>query len=186
MHCTLSVLFSAHEIRIRCHAFSLVEVAIALGILGFVIVSVVGLLSAGLKSNQVSLEETRGALMLTMLEADLRNTHPALSNNVSAIFHLPLPYTTNTDGYIFNTNKAGDFYTTGVDDSEQPTGLGGKRPRYQVSITYLEVPPTNSVRPITARLVVNWPGINATNSTDVLSSANVRGAVESIVSFPAP
>ena len=172
--------------RIRCHAFSLVEVAIALGILGFVIVSVVGLLSAGLKSNQVSLEETRAALMLTMLETDLRNTHPGLSNNVSAIFQLPLPYTTNADGYVFNTNKAGDFYTIGVNDSEQPTNLAGARPRFQVSVTYLEVPASDSVKPITARLVINWPGTNTLNSADVLSPANVRGAVEAIVSFPAP
>jgi len=172
--------------RSRRHAFSLVEVAIALGILGFVIVSVVGLLSVGLKSNQVSLEETRAALMLTMLEADLRNTHPALNSNASAIFRLPLPYTTNAGGYAFNSLQSGDYFTTGVNDSEQPTNLTAPRPRFQVSVTYLEVPPTNSVKPITARLVVNWPGTNTSASADVLNSASVRGAVEALVSFPAP
>jgi type II secretory pathway pseudopilin PulG len=172
--------------RTRHHAFSLVEVAIALGILGFVIVTVVGLLSVGLKSNQVSLEETRAALMLTLLEADLRNTHPGLNGNVSALFQLPLPYITNTEGYGFAAHQAGDFYTTGVSDSEQPTNLTGPRPRFQASITYLEVPPANSVKPIIARLVVNWPGTNTSNASDVLNSAGVRGAVESIVSFPAP
>jgi type II secretory pathway pseudopilin PulG len=172
--------------RTRRHAFSLVEVAIALGILGFVIVTVVGLLSVGLKSNQVSLEETRAALMLTMLEADLRNTHPALNGGASAVFQLPLPYTANADGYAFATHSAGDFYSTGVSDSEQPTNLTGPRPRFQASVTYLEVPPTNSLKPIIARLVINWPGTNTTNATEVLNSASVRGAVESIVSFPAP
>lgn len=168
------------------HAFSLVEVAIALGILGFVIVTVVGLLSVGLKSNQVSLEETRAALLLTMLEADLRNTHPGLNGGISALFHLPLPYTTNAKGYAFAAHTAGDFYTIGVSDSEQPTSLTGPRPRFQASITYLEVPPTNSVKPIIARLVVNWPGTNTADAADVLNSAGVRGAVESIISFPAP
>lgn len=175
--------------RIRRHAFSLVEVAIALGILGFVIVTVVGLLSAGLKSNQVSLEETRAALMLTMLETDLRNTHPALTNNLSAIFQLPLPYSTNTNGYIFNPGiSAGDFHSVGVTDAEQAvlSPSPAERPRFQASVTYLEVPATNSLKPIIARLVVNWPWTNATNSTDVLSSSSVRGAVEAIVSFPAP
>jgi len=172
--------------RTRRHAFSLVEVAIAMGILGFVIVTVVGLLSVGLKSNQVSLEETRAALMLTMLEADLRNTHPGLNTNASAIFHLPLPYTTNASGYAFNALQSGDFFTTGVNDSEQPTNLTGARPRFQVSVTYLDVPAVNSLKPMTARLVVNWPGTNTTNATDVISSASVRGSVEALVSFPAP
>lgn len=183
------MLFSAYETRIRRHAFSLVEVAIALGILGFVIVTVVGLLSAGLRSNQVSLEETRAALMLTMLEADLRNTHPGLSNNMSAIFQLPLPYATNANGYAFNTNlPPGGFYSVGVNDAEQavlnPTA--GLRPRYQVSVTYLEVPPADSLKPITARLVVNWPWTETTNGIEVINSPGVRGAVEAIVSFPAP
>jgi uncharacterized protein (TIGR02598 family) len=175
--------------RIRRHAFSLVEVAIALGILGFVILTVVGLLSAGLKSNQISLEETRAALMLTMLETDLRNTHPGLNGNKSANFQLPLPYTTNQDGYAFNSAlNSGDFYSIAINDAEQPVLIPGpgEKPRYQASVTYLEVPPADSLKPITARLVVNWPWTNTTSATDVLSSASVRGSVEALVSFPAP
>lgn len=170
------------------HAFSLVEVTIALGILGFVILAVVGLLSVGLKSNQVSIEETRAALLLTMLEADLRNTHPALnSSNKSAIFNLDLPYAANAQGYAFNTNlTAGAFFTTGVNDAELPVSLVGTRPRFQTSVTYLEVPPAGSLKPIIARLIVNWPGTNTANPADVLNQAKLRGAVEALVSFPAP
>lgn len=169
-------------------AFSLVEVTIALGILGFVILAVVGLLSVGLKSNQVSIEETRAALLLTMLEADLRNTHPGLNGSgKSAIFQLDLPYATNAQGYTFNPGlTAGAFSTTGVNDAELPVPLNGSRPRFQTSVTYLEVPPVGSLKPILARLIVNWPGTNTTNSADVLNQSKLRGAVEALVSFPAP
>lgn len=174
------------EMRTR-NAFSLVEVAIALGILGFVVLTVVGLLSVGMKSNQVSLEETRAASLLTMLEADLRNTYPSLNAGKSGFFGLPLPYATNADGAIFNpTISSGQFSTTGINDSELPESLMTGRSRYQASVTYLNVPPAGSPKPVTARLVINWPGTNTMNATDVVDPNKVRGSVEAIVSFASP
>lgn len=168
-------------------AFSLVEVAMALGVIGFVVLAVVGLLSVGMKSNQVSVEETRAALMLTLLEADLRNTHPGLAAGRSALFQLPLPYATNAAGFQFNAGiSSGDFHTQGVDEAENVTDIQSGRPRFQVSVNYLDVPPQGDVRPATARLVVNWPATNTSHPEDVLNPAKVRGAVEALVTFPAP
>ncbi|PTX96712.1 hypothetical protein DB345_05885 [Spartobacteria bacterium LR76] len=175
------------DISIRARAFSLVEVAIAVGILAFVIISVVGLLGVGLKSNQVSVEETRAASMLTMLEADLRNTHSSLNGGKSSLFGLPLPYRATSNGVTFDPAiQAGDFFSTGVNDAEMPVSLSSGRPRFQASVSYLEVPGASGVKPMLARLVVNWPATNTSNAADVFNPAKVRGSVEALVSFPAP
>ncbi|MBN8708604.1 MAG: hypothetical protein BGO12_14860 [Verrucomicrobia bacterium 61-8] len=175
------------DIPISIRAFSLVEVAIAVGILAFVIISVVGLLGVGLKSNQVSVEETRAAAMLTMLEADLRNTHSSLNGGKSSLFGLPLPYRSAPGGVTFDPAiLAGSFFTTGVNDMEMPVSLAAGRPRFQASVSYLEAPGASGVKPMVARLVVNWPATNTSSAADVSNPAKVRGSVEALVSFPAP
>ena len=91
------------HLDVQRRGFSLVEIALALGVIAFALLSVVALLSTGVKSNEISVEETRATAILTLLEADLRNTSPAY-NSTSAIYHLPLPYAANptTSASIFN------------------------------------------------------------------------------------
>jgi len=167
-------------------AFSLVEVSIALGIAVVAILSVVGLLSVGIMSNRISVEETRASTLLTLLESDLRNT--LAGSGTSLLYGLPLPYATNAGGkVIFNpllTN--GSFFTIGLDDAERPVAIAtSPRPRYQASVIYIRIPDTNSQLPLQARLIVNWPSTNTTDAT-VLIGAAPSGHVEGQTTFPAP
>lgn len=176
--------------------FSLVEVAIALGVFSFALLGVIGLLSVGIRSNQVSVEETRASALLTMLETDLRNTPPG--SNSSTFFHLPLPYALSNSARVFNPTLVPaigspaktSFYTTGLDSDEQPVNFGtNSRPRYQASVIYLNVPgEANStlLKPVTARIVVSWPGDQAAGADDVVNPAKVKGTLEAVVTFPAP
>jgi type II secretory pathway pseudopilin PulG len=171
-------------IRAGQRGFSLVEVTIALGIAVFAILSVVGLLSVGILSNRISIEETRASTLLTILEADLRNTLPG--TGLSGLYGLPMPYATNAGGEVVRNPAlmAGTLGSTGVDGSGQPVPLSASPPSaFQASVVYVRIPPTGSLLPTEARLIVNWPG---TNSTNVEALGRTTGMVEALVSFPAP
>ncbi len=175
--------------------FSLVEVALALGVIGFALLAIIGLLGSGVDSNRISIEETRAAAILTMLDADLRNTNPIAGK--SAIYGLIPPYAnaSATTARAFNpaAGSAGAgqpplLSTTGLSDAELPVNFSSNPvTRYQCSVVYYTAPTTGQVTPLRARLVVSWPGLatNA-NAADVTNRAKVKGYVETNVSFPAP
>ena len=168
----------------RKSGFSLIEVTIALGVIAFVLLSVFGLLSIGLNSNRVSLQETRATGILTLLESDLRNSHP--ESATSTIYGFPLPYVTNSSGVIVNPAlSAGSFFSVGLDDAERVVPLNANpRPSFQASVVYTQIPGVGSHAPMRCRLIVSWPSTNSTNPLTV--TRNVSGFVEAPSAFPAP
>jgi uncharacterized protein (TIGR02598 family) len=171
----------------RPNGFSMVEVALALGVVAFALLTLLALIPLGVKSNQISAEETRAAFILTLLETDLRNTHPLLDVGWSAQFGLPLPYQVDGDGNLLLNASLLDrtLYSTGVDESERPASLAAGRQRYQVSVIYT-LPATGSVEPVRARLVVSWPSLNTTQASDLTDPAQTSGFVEAFATFPLP
>lgn len=171
------------------HGFSLVEVALAIGIVAFALLSLMALLPLGVKSNQISAEETKATGILTMMEADLRNTHPLQNAGKSALYGLDLPYEmdTSTGDYLPNSTLIdGRLYTTGLNLSEVPAPVSAQpRPRYQISVIYRR-PAAGTVLPTEARMVVNWPAINTSNPADLIDRSKVAGYVEALISFPQP
>lgn len=175
--------------------FSLVEVAMALGVVSFALLSLVALLPVGIKTNQISAEETRAAYLLSTLEADLRNTHPlAKANGTSRLFSLTLPYRMDANGtrVVQNTavllNTLSASYSTGLNEDATTLSYASTspRPRYQATVLYTQVPTAGSGAPIHARLIVNWPAVNTTDITKLTSLKTVLGYVEIYVTFPAP
>ena len=178
----------------RAKAFSLVEMALALGIATFALVSLLALLPVGIKTNQVSTEETRAVFLLSALEADLRNTHPqATGNGTSQLFGLVLPYKMDALGARTAANTAvpmglvSPACSVGLNDDEKPVPYSGSpRPRYQATVLYTKVPAAGSSAPIQARLIVNWPAVPDANPAKLTSLKSVAGYVEAYVTFPAP
>ena len=70
-------------------AFSLVEVTLALGVAGFCLLAVFGLLPAGINCNRASVEQTAAASLARAIVADLRAT-PHNSNS-SPQYAIPFP-----------------------------------------------------------------------------------------------
>ena len=165
--------------RPTLRGFSLVEVVMAIGLVAFVLVSLMALLPLGIKVNKTSAEETRAVNILTSLEADLRNTR-----STNSLFGFPLPYVTNAAGKTtFNpTNTTNTFATTGIQENETPGTIASGR--YQASVIYTTTPPAGSLLPVEARLIVNWPASTNTLPHDLVSKS--QGYVETFVSFPAP
>lgn len=170
----------------RKAGFSLVEVTIAIGVTVVAILSVIGLLSVGIRSNRISVEETRASTLLTLVETDLRNSLPG--SGASFLFGLPLPYATNMDGKVIKNPdlNAGTFHTTGLNEAGEPVPISTTpRPRYQVWVAYTRIPPAGSLLPIEAKLIVNWPATNAAGPGALTSGGSVS-LVEGLTTFPVP
>lgn len=161
---------------------------VALAIFTFAILAVFGLLPIGIKSNKVSTEEARAADLLTLLEADLRNTSPALASGTSRFFGLPLPYKIVSGTVGFNTTlSVNTLNTTGLKEDDTVVSVGtNPPPRYQLSVVYTHLPSAGGLDPIRARLMVSWPAVTATNASQLTSASNVAGYVETYATFPAP
>jgi len=171
--------------------FSLVEVVLALGIMSFCLMALIGLLPVGIRSNQISAEEIHAVNLLTIMEADLRNTHQLANGGKSLLLGLALPYITNAAGQsicnpALSTNSVSAANSTGLEENETPVTYSGiPRPRYQASVIYSTLPAAGNPAPIQARLIVNWPATNASSPRD-LTSGFGGGFVETTVTFPAP
>lgn len=175
------------------NGFSLIEVVLALGIVAFAMLTVIAFLPIGIKSNQISTDETRAANILTLLEADLRT--PSTTGTSQFFGGIKPPYSMDAatgqstwNGSLPSINSLSKDNSTGI--QEDGTLLSytsiNPRPRYQVSVIYTYIPSTGSLAPIRARLIVNWPAMNTTDITKLTSPTAVAGFVETYVAFPAP
>jgi uncharacterized protein (TIGR02598 family) len=120
-------------------AFSLVEVTLALGVAAFCLIAILGLMPAGLNTNQTSVRQTTANGILSSIVADLRAT-PLTSTN-SKLFQIDLSDRRTVlyfagDGTYSNTTSANAktiFYALvtfsgsagGSGDSDDESGTGG-------------------------------------------------------------
>ncbi len=148
--------------RSRNTGFSLVEVTLAVGIAGFALLAIFGLLPVGINSSQAASGQTAANGILTDIVTDIEATPPGLST--SARFGIRLP-----------AASAGSSDQTLYFDSEgKPATEAAADARYRVRIDFL---PTQNVSDATApaTLRVTWPA--------QASSDKAAGAVQTFVAF---
>jgi uncharacterized protein (TIGR02598 family) len=134
-------------------AFSLVEVTLALGIAGFCMVAMLGLIPAGMRNASTATEQTAAIGILGAVVADLRGT-PG-SSNTSPRYGITVPASGSATG---STNYFSDDGQTNARSQS----------RYGVESTL--TPQNNQM--VQARILIYWPAIAA--------STNARGSVESV------
>lgn len=170
----------------------MVEVATALGIIAFALLAILALLPMGIKSNQISTEETRAVNILSAVAADLGNTHPSVNGGKSMLFGFALPYAINSAGRkVLNPGMTSpatvldNSNSIGLDEGENKVDIS-TRPPFRASVIYTRIPEPGRPGPIQARLIVSWPGGAGASIDDLTNPAVVGGSVEAIVSFSEP
>ena len=138
--------------RAASAAFSLVEVALALGIAGFCLLAIVGLLPVGLNSNQNAFSQTAAASILSHVLEDLRATPattPPGSTATSAQYSIPIPADT-----VGGTSTTKTVY---FGDSAQQFSFApqASTSRYRLTVTFL--PPAGDRTATFVTLLVTWP-----------------------------
>jgi uncharacterized protein (TIGR02598 family) len=136
-------------------AFSLVEVTLALGITGFCLIAVFGLLSVGVQTNRNATSQTAATNLMAAVVADLRA--------------MPTANTTSTQfGITFGTDTTLHFDGTGQFTTSLSTNS-----RYQLNVTWYG---SSGLR--YADLKVSWPAAataaNATGSTEMFVAFDRR------------
>lgn len=143
-------------------AFSLVEVVMALGLVAFVLVAILGLLPVGLRQAGDASEEMRAVNILSTVAADRMTS---VASGVSTNYGIPALVV----GDSVSTN------TFLVKDTGELTA-NATEARYRVAYS-LHPPPADRADPFYLFLRLSWPAGN-TNATPPPS------AVESLVAIP--
>jgi len=152
--------------QVQRHAFSLVEVTLALGVAAISLLVIFSLLPIGLQTNQRAIEQTASADILSAVVADLRATpvtSPRGGAATSTQFAISIPAAGSSGSTTLFLNSAGQAATSQQSDS-----------RYRVTITFL--PNGSGAKTATfADLKVTWPAGSAI--------ANARGSAEMFAAF---
>jgi len=142
--------------------FSLVEVALALGVAAFALIALLSLVPAGIKSTKVAVEEDSALNLLGVIAADRMST-PA--GSLSEVYGLPalvpLPATSATGSF-----GAGDDY-------RKTSSLQTARFRIDYRIT---PPPSGQQGPLVGNFRASWPA----------SAQTPENSVEIVTTFPQP
>jgi Tfp pilus assembly protein PilV len=156
----------------RVHAFSLVEVTLALGVAAFCLLAVFGLMPIGVQTNRNATSQTAAANIMAAVVADLRATPlttPPGGATASVQYQIPIPQnpvtvSTTTDPIFFAQD--GTFSTT-----MQPSS------RYRLTLTFPpNGPATHS--PTYADVRVTWPAPVDPATTTPSGSAEMFAAFD--------
>lgn len=160
------------------NAFSLVELTLALGVAGFCLLALLGLLPTGVRTNQASVQQTTANDVASQVVADLRAAARLPPGQMSKQFSLhphnggpwdPTPdwmYFSNDGKYLLNSNNQ----TTAPDNGA-----------FRVDITY-RFPPTDTTS--LADITVSWPGA-ALNGVSSLTATDLKKAAGYVEVFAA-
>jgi uncharacterized protein (TIGR02598 family) len=134
-------------------AFSLVEVTLALGIAGFCLITIIGLVPVAVLTNRNATSQTAATNIMSSVVADLRATPKSTDTSAQFAIQFGTARTLYFDG-------SGQFAT-----SLQPNS------RYKVNVTWNPLPPTGMQW---ADVKVTWPAAataaNATGSTEIFAA----------------
>lgn len=151
--------------RQRTSAFSLVEVTLALGIAGFCLIAVLGLMPIGIQTNRNSKSQTRATNLMAAVMADLRATPNTKITSLQ--FCIPL---SGTRTLYFDSEGRCSSDPAGLTSPCGVTWNPALQTRYQLNVTF--PPLTGNL--MYADLKVTWPAaatpVNASGSVEMFAA----------------
>ena len=137
------------------HGFTLVEVTLALGVAGFCLLSVFGLLPVGLASSQISLNQTVAANITSAIQTDLNCAQP-LGSGTSPHFGFSIPAAGSTASLetIYLTS---DGIATPV--AASPTATGTAASRYRATLWFTSPASAGQRTATNVRVLITWPAL---------------------------
>ena len=140
--------------RRRPHAFSLVEVTLAIGVAAFCLIAVFGLLPVGLQTNRNATSQTAATNIIAFVVADLRANYRTTIPGPGTWFSPLLCITLGTPTTLYFDSQS--RCSSNLAGSTEPCG-GGFSPalqtRFRVNITF----PPSTGNLTYADLKVTWP-----------------------------
>lgn len=144
------------------HAFSLVEVTLALGVASFTLLAIFGLLPVGLMSTRGAVDQTAANGIMSSLMADMRASRPEATASERFGVTMPVDPTAGGSSTLY-FNADGKVATSLVEQS-----------RYRALVKF--VPAAQAGAPHQAMIQISWPAQQA-------DLANVEGSVRMFSAF---
>lgn len=153
--------------RARCRGFSLVEIAIAVGISSVCFVSLLGVIPLGLNASAESVKQRAAADMANVVIADLRAA-PVTGTAVSSFYSIKFPSgaASVTTSFFFNDDGSLNGGT-----SAEPV------PKYRATVTVN--PPGSNRTASSARVWITWPAAADLNPSALPSKYS--GGFETVI-----
>jgi type II secretory pathway pseudopilin PulG len=160
----------------RIHAFSLVEVTLALGIAAFCLIAVFGLVPVGVQTNRNATSQTAATNILSSVVSDIRASPPGQGK--SAIYKINRSKSNNTTLYF----DGGGECSVNLNGSTKVDGTSWIPPlqtRYRLYVA-TDATVGGVLYPQHAWLRVSWPA-----AADPLATPPVRpsGSVETVAAY---
>lgn len=172
-------------------AFSLVEVALALGVAAFCLLAIFGLLPTGMNSNQASVQQTVAAGIASEVVADLRSTPvtASTSGTTSPRFGFSIPAYNGVSTMPPNKPNANNTKFFAAGGGVVGANLtSGTTAMYRATVGFLPPAPssTGTNRTATmARILVTWPAVADQGSAVKAADwpVNYTGSFETITAL---
>lgn len=148
-------------------AFSLIEVTLALGVAGFCLIALIGLLPVAAKTNRTAIQQTTANGILAAIVNDFHST-PKGAGNSSKQYKALFPNGSQNNSYLYFSNEG----STG-----QKADQAYSDTTFYATLTYIDPPAGSGSR--TAMLFdvkVSWPYRGNTSGTP-------EGSVEAFLSL---
>ena len=151
----------------RVHAFSLVELTLALGVAAFCFIAVFGLIPVGVQTNRNSTSETQATTIIALAIADLRATQigPQYGSPMYGFFPIPTDPTSPPQFVApdFVPCSGGQTSTTSqvkyIDSVGQSSpSFSASTSRYRLTLTFVKnTTATSTTGALYVHLKVTWP-----------------------------
>lgn len=147
--------------------FSLVEVTLALGVAGFCLIALIGLLPVAAKTNSTAVQQTTANDILTAIVNDFHST-PKNAGNSSKQYKALFPNGNQRTSYLYFSNEG----STGQKADRAEAGT-----TFYATITYMDPPAGAGSKTATLfNVKVSWPYPGNTSGTP-------GGSVETFLSL---
>jgi type II secretory pathway pseudopilin PulG len=172
-------------------AFSLVEVVLALGIISFCLVAILGLIPTGLNVQKSTTEEASAASALSMVASVVRSAHftSASSGNATYRFSAVLsdsvdPESHPTEFWVTQSPWSRVFFLK-EDGMIRKSGDTASKVR---QVLFIEVtPPMNRMEPVKVYAAVSWPSLPSDTATMSLDQLKGRqGFSDALITYALP
>ncbi len=145
--------------KLKSHAFSLVELSLAMAVASVGLLTVFGLLPVGLNSNRISVQQTAAVGFAAAFVADLRAT-PKTSGS-SSCYNLAVPVGNGPSTMPPNAPNASNtkFLTEGGAVLASASS-SGTTALYRITVGFLPPSASGSTKAATvARVLITWPAL---------------------------
>lgn len=165
------------------HAFSVVEVTFAVGVIAFSMIAVIGLLPTGLNTQRASQEQARAAAALAMVASAAESLRP-VAGETTPTWAFPSYFSNQTNPTRVVRGQSTWTVTFFLDDNGRIVPDSDTTTRRRQTMFVRISPPQAEGQPVQIYALVAWPNRPTDSSNTTLAQLSGRqGFIDTVVAY---